>query len=306
MNPGTLEPLNPRILADQRLVDRWLRDALRFGPEVPGRLAQAMRYALLGPGKRLRPILALEAFRAAGGRKVEWVAPFCCGIEMIHAFSLAHDDLPSMDDDDFRRGRPSLHRKYDEGTAILAADALLALAFELFASGKAPVTRRLAAIAEIARAVGPAGMAGGQMLDIGLTGRVQGFKGSRVVAARPLRERGANARSVGRVHQKKTAEFIAASVACGALIAGAKNSTVRRLSDAGRALGRLFQATDDLLDACKKGEGARQTMVRLHGLAGARRRAVKEAKRAGRLFSSLGPGFGVLAAFPRMVLERTR
>jgi len=125
--------LSQVIGADRKLVEAELRRSLRFGREVPPRLAAAMRYAVLGPGKRIRPILALEAFRASGGRHVAAVLPFCTGIELIHTFSLIHDDLPSMDDDDFRRGRPSLHRKFDEATAILAADGLFAFAFELFA-----------------------------------------------------------------------------------------------------------------------------------------------------------------------------
>lgn len=274
------------LRADRRLVNRWLAVALRSDRQVPGRLAGAMRYAVLGPGKRIRPVLALESFRAAGGRRERWIAPFCSGIEMIHAFSLVHDDLPSMDNDDFRRGRPSLHRRYDEATAILAADALLAFAFELFAASPAPAERRLAAIHEIASAVGPRGMAGGQMLDI-----------SRAVGS---------SRAVVKLHDKKTAEFFAASVVCGVLVAGAAPGVVQRGREAGRALGRLFQLTDDLLDAGQKGEAARPSLVRLCGQEGTRRRAVREAERAERLFGSLGRGFGLLAAFPKMILERKR
>ena len=166
--------LTRTVETDRRLNDARLRRELRFGSEVPTRLAVAMRYAVLGPGKRIRPVLMLESFRAAGGRDLAAVLPFCAGIEFIHTFSLIHDDLPSMDDDDYRRGRPSLHRKFDEATAILAADGLFAFAFELFARAPGPAERKLAAMRAICRAVGPSGMTGGQILDI--IGEVRGPK----------------------------------------------------------------------------------------------------------------------------------
>ena len=269
---------------DRTLVNRWLVRELKFGPEVPARLARAMRYAVLGPGKRIRPVLALEAFRAAGGKNEEWIAPFCCGIEMVHAFSLVHDDLPSMDNDDFRRGRPSLHRKYDEATAILAGDALLTTAFGLFAEGKAPAGRRTAAMAELVRAIGPEGMAGGQMLDV----------------------RGANTRvrKVIAIHEKKTAVFFAASLTCGAVVAGGRAGVIERLREAGHALGRLFQVTDDLLDAYQHGEPSRPSIVGLKGVEAAKEHALREAEEARDLFRSLGPRFGVLAGFPDFVVQR--
>jgi len=276
-----------RMGRDRVLVNRWLERALVLGPEVPGRLAQAMRYAVLGPGKRIRPVFCLAAFRAAGGRRAAWAAPFCCGIEMLHAFSLAHDDLPSMDNDDFRRGRPSLHRRFDEATAILAADALFALAFQSFAGSQAPAERKVGAIGEIARSVGPAGMAGGQMLDIGVA-----------------EGRTARGGTMARVHRMKTAEFIAASLACGALIAGANGRLVGRVRAAGRVLGELFQITDDILDAQGANEGT--NAVRLAGPASVRRQAELEAARAERMFRALGSGFDDLAGFPQMILERRR
>jgi geranylgeranyl pyrophosphate synthase len=275
------------IEADRRLIDAELREALRFGREVPARLALAMRYAVLGPGKRVRPMLALEAFRAAGGPDLAAVLPFCSGIELIHTFSLIHDDLPSMDNDDFRRGRPSLHRKFDEATAILAADGLFAYAFELFTQAPGPAERRLAAIRVICRAVGPSGMTGGQMMDI----------------AGKTEDRGPKT-EVLKTQRKKTAEFIAAAVVTGAILGGAAAAAQEKLRRAGLALGMLFQMTDDLLDSEQASEAGRTTMVSTGGRARARSRAESEARRAERLFNALGARYRLLAEFPELVLHR--
>ncbi|HTW90378.1 MAG TPA: polyprenyl synthetase family protein [bacterium] len=282
--------LSQVIGADRKLVEAELRRSLRFGREVPPRLAAAMRYAVLGPGKRIRPILALEAFRASGGRHVAAVLPFCTGIELIHTFSLIHDDLPSMDDDDFRRGRPSLHRKFDEATAILAADGLFAFAFELFAGVPGEAEPKLAATNVICRAVGPAGMTGGQMLDI--IGEVRGAK-----------VRGTTD-SVLVTHRKKTAEFIAAAVVAGAILGGAKPAAQRRLRQAGLALGMLFQMTDDLLDAEQTSDAGRVTTVSTCGTTRARGLAEFQARKAERGFRTLGTKYHLLAAFPELVLHR--
>jgi len=280
------------LAADRRLIDAELRRALRFGRDVPPRLAVAMRYAVLGPGKRIRPVLALEAFRAAGGRDIAAVLPFCSGIEFIHTFSLIHDDLPSMDNDDFRRGRPSLHRRFDEATAILAADGLFALAFELFARAPGPAETKVEAMRVICRAVGPSGMTGGQTLDVAGAARS------------PERKVRGPASTVLEIQRKKTAEFIAATVVAGAVLGGAPPAVQRRLRSGGLALGMLFQMTDDLLDAAQASDGARTTMISVRGRARTAARAGAEARKAERLFLSLGRGYRVLAAFPVMVLRR--
>jgi len=246
-----------------------------------------MRYAVLGPGKRVRPILALEAYRAAGGRDPAVVLPFCAGIEFVHTFSLIHDDLPSMDDDDFRRGRPSLHRKFDEATAILAADGLFAFAFELFARAPGPAERRLAAIRVICRAVGPAGMTGGQMMDIAGKSEARSSKSE-----------------VLQTHRKKTAEFIAAAVVAGAILGGASLAAQRKLRQAGLALGTLFQVTDDLLDSEQASEAGRATAVSTCGRGRTADLAASEARRAERLLSSMGATYQLLAAFPELILHR--
>jgi len=272
---------------DRKLIEAELRRALRFGSSVPPRLAAAMRYAVLGPGKRIRPALVLEAFRAAGGRDLAAVLPFCAGIEFIHTFSLVHDDLPSMDNDDFRRGRPSLHRKFDEATAILAADGLFALAFEVCARAPGPAELKIAAIRAICHAVGPSGMTGGQLMDIAGKSEVRSSKSE-----------------VLKTHQKKTAEFIAAAIVAGAILGGAPPAIQRRLDTAGLALGMLFQMTDDLLDAAQASDGGRATMVSVRGRSRTAARAAAEARRAERLFARLGRRYRTLAGFPKMVLQR--
>lgn len=271
--------------ADRELIEVELRRVLSFNSAVPVRLARAMRYAVLGPGKRIRPILALEAFRAAGGGNPRAVLPFCCGIELIHTFSLVHDDLPSMDDDDFRRGRPSLHRKYDEATAILAADALFAYAFEIVAAAPGDGKRKLDAMVAICQAVGPAGMAGGQVLDL--------------EAGTHLR-----VRELAVLHRKKTAEFMAAALTAGAIVGGAGKSEQRKLWNAGLALGMLFQTTDDLLDEEQESDRDRVTMAALCGRAKTRRRAEGQARSTRQAFDRLGPRYGMLAALPELVLNR--
>jgi geranylgeranyl diphosphate synthase, type II len=280
------------IESDRRIVSARLRRDLRFGRDVPERLALAMRYAVMGPGKRVRPILTLAAFRASGGRNLSSALPFCAGIEFIHTFSLIHDDLPSMDDDDFRRGRPSLHRKFDEATAILAADGLFAYAFELFARAPGPADRKVEAVRTISCAVGPSGMTGGQMLDI--AGKLPSPKSVSQIPASTIMD----------VHRRKTAEFIAASVVTGAILGGAALPVQRRLRQAGLALGVLFQLTDDLLDANQASETDRATMVSALGDVRTARRAAAEAENSERLFRSLGAAYGVLAGFPGMVLHR--
>jgi len=280
--PGTT--FSDVLSADRKLVNAWLKDELRFDRAVPSKLSRAMRFAVMGPGKRIRAVLALETFRAARGGDDELVRPFCCGLEMVHAFSLVHDDLPSMDDDDERRGRPSLHRKYDESTAILAADALLARAFEVMARGEASAGRKLRAIEEVAGAIGPAGMAGGQLLDLAPKGN-------------------GNASALRRTHGMKTARFIAAAMAGGAMIAGARTRDTDRIRDAGMELGMLFQVTDDLLDA---GHETGTSAVKVQGRERALKAAEECAHRAETGLWAMGAPYRLLAKAPLFILRRKR
>jgi farnesyl diphosphate synthase len=252
-------------------IEAELDASLGFGPRDgerarPQRLIEAMRYAMLGGGKRLRPFLAIETARALG---LEGAGPRRVGaaIECVHGYSLIHDDLPAMDDDDLRRGRPTVHRAFDEATAILAGDALLTLAFEIIA---APATAadgaiRAALCAGLARAAGLAGMVGGQMLDVGAER-----------AASPLDEA-----AIAELQAMKTGALLSFSVEAGGLIAGAPASARAALGRYGDALGAAFQVADDLLDAegdaaalgkrvGKDAERNKATFVAALGLAGAR------------------------------------
>jgi len=203
------------------------------GPD--GRLFEAMRYSLLAGGKRLRPVLALAACEAVGGR-VEDALSFACAIEMIHTYSLIHDDLPCMDDDDLRRGRPTNHKVFGEAIATLAGDGLLTDAFKVlarsFASPAATAAPGavLAAIAELAEAAGSAGMVGGQVIDLLSEGRAL------------------TRNELEYLHSKKTGALFVASVCCGARLGGADPTQLSALREYARALGLAFQVVDDLLD----------------------------------------------------------
>ena len=203
-------------------------------PALPERrLIEAMRYSLLAGGKRLRPVLCLAAAESAGGPRVPMadVDRACAAIECVHTYSLIHDDLPAMDDDDLRRGKPTCHRAFDEATAILAGDALQVLAFELVAEadGIDPATR-LALIATLAAASGTSGMVGGQAMDLACVGHA---------LEQPALER---------MHALKTGALIRASVRMGALLAGASGEALRALDRYASAIGLAFQVQDDILD----------------------------------------------------------
>ena len=265
--------------AVERLLDAELAFAPRSGePARPRRLVEAMRYATLGGGKRLRPFLTIETARALG-RADQGPVRAGAAIEALHAYSLAHDDLPAMDDDDLRRGRPTLHRAYDEATAILAGDALQALAFQMLAD---PATdpdagTRVKLCAGLARAAGLAGMVGGQMLD--LMAETSG----------PLPHT-----EIVTLQAMKTGALLSFSVEAGALLAAAPEPVATALQAYGRALGAAFQVADDLLDAegdeaeigkraGKDADRGKATLVSALGAEGARKelgRLVADARSA--------------------------
>ena len=192
-------------------------------------LYASMRYSLLAGGKRIRPVLALEFARLAGGKWQE-VLPAACAVEMVHTYSLIHDDLPCMDDDDLRRGRPTNHKVYGEATAILAGDGLLTAAFEQLASAGMPAQRVVDAVACLARAAGPAGMVGGQALDMAGEGRG---------LARWEREQ---------LQSLKTGALISAAAELGCIAAGGGEEARAQVRRYAMALGRAFQVRDDMLD----------------------------------------------------------
>ncbi len=199
-------------------------------PDPGDRLAQAMRYSLMAGGKRIRPNLCVAACEAVGG-DVQTVIPAACALEMIHTYSLIHDDLPAMDDDDLRRGKPTCHRAFDEATAILAGDALLTLGFEvLCATTTDRPDRLLEAIRIIAGAAGFRGMVLGQMMDIQ-------SEGSHLKRSQ-----------LEQLHGLKTGAMIEASLLCGALLGGGSRSQLAKLKIYGRAVGLAFQVVDDILN----------------------------------------------------------
>ena len=279
------------LAARARLVERALAARL---PASGGRLRQAVRYSLLAGGKRIRPILTLAAAEVAGG-SVGAALPFACALEMIHTYSLVHDDLPAMDDDDFRRGRPTSHRVFGEGLAILAGDALLTEAFGVMARARGvPPARVLAAIAEVAAAAGEAGMAGGQALDLAAAGR------------------GATLARVRHIHRLKTGALIRAAVRAGTIVAGAPPRTVARLGRYAEHLGLAFQIADDILDAAGGPEADGRTDRALRkatypavlGGVGARAAAIRERDAACAALSGLGPRAEPLRAIAAHVVAR--
>ena len=218
------------------VVDAALERFLPAVSEPPALLHEAMRYSVFGGGKRLRPILALAAFELTDGEGEAVLAP-ACATEFIHAYSLIHDDLPAMDDDDTRRGRPSCHRAFDEATAILAGDALLTLAFGVVAGEESlPQDRRLSVLRELAFANGATGMVGGQIADMEGEGADATLEG------------------VEFIHMNKTARPLRAAVLVGALAAGAPPDELDALATFGEKMGLAFQIADDLLDVTGSAE----------------------------------------------------
>jgi geranylgeranyl diphosphate synthase type II len=217
----------PEHLRDE--VERYLAE-LRFSDDaLTDGLQEAMRYSLLAGGKRIRPVLALATARAIG-RDHREVLPLAAAIELIHTYSLIHDDLPAMDDDDLRRGRPTSHKAFGESVAILAGDGLYAEAFRhVLDDQRSPPDRLLAAVAELAAATGVAGMVGGQYVD--------------VTAGAP-----AGADGLRRLHELKTGRLIAASVVCVLLLEGSEERATIAFRRFAAELGVLFQIVDDILD----------------------------------------------------------
>jgi len=228
------------------LVDEALERHLPRSPDCPALLAEAMRYSLFAGGKRLRPLLTLAAADAVRANRPESEAiadalPAACAVELIHTYSLIHDDLPAMDNDTLRRGRPTLHVVYGDGIAILAGDGLQAEAFALIAREPATddvavVARKLKAARVIAEAAGATGMVGGQTLDLQAAGQVSGH---------PLQ---LNADALRAMHQRKTGALIRASAESGAIMGGGSDDVIAAVRSWGGHVGLAFQIVDDILD----------------------------------------------------------
>lgn len=219
-----------RLEEDLALVEDWLRHCFD-GREARGDLYDAMSYSLLAGGKRLRPVLMMETCRMCGG-PAESVLPFACALEMIHTYSLIHDDLPCMDDDDLRRGRPTNHKVYGEATAVLAGDGLLTAAFETMLECDCGFPPRLVteAAACLARAAGARGMVGGQVLDMAGEGRALSYD------------------DVAELQRLKTGALISAAAEMGCILAGGGREEQEAVCTYAQRLGLAFQVRDDMLD----------------------------------------------------------
>jgi geranylgeranyl pyrophosphate synthase len=280
-------------------IESVLDRALRLPESGSARLREAMRYSVLGGGKRLRPTLVYATGTALGAAPEALDDP-AAAVELIHVYSLVHDDLPAMDDDDLRRGRPSCHRAFDEATAILAGDALQALAFELLAAPADPAeaTRRLTMTRLLAQGIGTAGMAGGQAIDLESVGRQLDLT------------------ALQTMHRLKTGALIETSVLMGAAAAGVLEGPTRdALREYGAAIGLAFQIQDDILDvtgttasigkvAGADAAHAKPTYTSLMGLDGARAAATAQLARARTAIAPLGAAGAELARIADFVVGR--
>ena len=293
--PPSLEPALAQISAD---IDRLFDELLVAPPDARAALYQAMRYATIGGGKRLRPLLVVAACSLYHVDR-ERALRAGLAVECIHVYSLIHDDLPCMDDDDLRRGKPTLHRAFDESTAILAGDALHALAFQVLADGAThedPFVRA-ELVAELARAAGPGGMAGGQMMDLTAAGAKLDLA------------------AVTRLQQLKTGALIGFCLEAGAIMGRAPSEGRTKLRGYARDVGLAFQITDDLLDAegeeaktgkrVNKDEAAgKETFVSLLGPERARQQAQLLVTQAVEFLQSFGPEADLLRSIAQFAIER--
>jgi geranylgeranyl diphosphate synthase type II len=289
------------IAALRAAAEAALEAALPAESEWPETIHRAMRYSLFAGGKRIRPVLVLASGEAVGGAREE-LLPLACAVEMIHTYSLVHDDLPAMDDDDLRRGKPTSHKVFGEAIAILAGDALLTHAFRQLASvpqraSDGLVRRRLDALATLAEACGTAGLIGGQVMDLESEGR------------------SIDRAALERLHRAKTGALLGACVRGGAILGGAPADELEALSRYASAIGLAFQVVDDVLDAtgdaqslgktAGKDEAARKaTYVSLHGIERARELAADLLQGALAAVAPLGARAGLLQALARQIVDR--
>lgn len=285
------------LVARQREVDRALDRFLPKASVAPTTIHKAMRYSLFAGGKRLRPILCLAAAEACGG-KISAALPHACAVECIHTYSLIHDDLPSMDNDDLRRGRPTCHKVFGDGIAILAGDALLTIAFEIATNSK-PVSRYdlRDIFREITVAAGSRKLIAGQVADLEAEGR-------RLTRA-----------EVRSIHENKTAALLTTSIRLGAMSANATAKQLAAVTAFGRALGLAFQVIDDILDVTQTSEklgksagkdlaAQKATYPAVIGLEKSRAEARRLTAQAHRALESLGKNAGVLRALADYLLAR--
>ncbi len=294
--PTTTFDLAAYLTDRQPLVETALDTAIR--PGYPDTIYAAMRYSLLAGGKRLRPILCLASCEAIGGN-IDLAMPTACALEMIHTMSLIHDDLPAMDDDDYRRGKLTNHKVYGEDIAILAGDGLLAYAFEYIATQTQGVSadRVLKAIAHLARAVGADGLVGGQVVDLESEGK------------------DISVETLTYIHNHKTGALLEACVICGAVLAGATEAEIAKLSQFAQKIGLAFQIIDDILDitatqaelgktAGKDLQAQKATYPKLWGLEESKRQADKLVAEAKSILAEFGDRAIPLQALADYITDR--
>jgi len=289
------------LTARGRLVEEALDRYLLPADHYPAIIHEAMRYSVFAGGKRLRPVLVLAAAEVVGGSSAA-VMPAACGLELIHTYSLIHDDLPAMDNDDFRRGKPTSHKVFGEAIAILAGDALLTVAFELIArcgiDGLVPAHRVVRTVYEISRAAGSEGLIGGQVVDITSSGR-------------PL----ASENVLWYMHEAKTAVLYRVALRTGAILGGGTEESIELLGEFGHHFGMAFQITDDILDI--EGEQAKlgkpvgsdvrnrkHTSVTVLGLDRAKEEARKRCELALKALAAFGSEADFLRAAAEFIMAR--
>jgi geranylgeranyl diphosphate synthase type II len=277
-------------------IDAALDRYSQYDDQCPARLRDAIRHSLLAPGKRLRPLLVLMASEACGYDRQK-AMPAACAVEMIHTYSLIHDDLPAMDDDDLRRGRPTCHAAFDEATAILAGDALLAQAFEVLASGGYDATVTAKCVLELAQAAGARALVGGQADDLAAE-----FQGGDLAF-------------LEHIHRRKTGALFLVSLRLGGLVAAASAEQMEALDRYAKALGLAFQIVDDLLDlegdaaemgkrTNKDSDAGKLTFPALLGVEESQRRARDLVTQAREALAPLHDRAALLDALAGYVLER--
>jgi geranylgeranyl diphosphate synthase type II len=285
-------------------IDAALARYVQFDDGCPSHLTEAIRYSLLAPGKRLRPQLVLMAAEACGG-SIEDAMPAACAIEMVHAYSLVHDDLPAMDDDDLRRGRPTCHKVFGEAVAILTGDALLTRAFEQLASGIQPPAVAARCCAVLGRAAGATALVGGQAADLQRAESGKSGGGESDLAA------------LESIHRRKTGALFVAALELGAVVAGASGEQAAALVAYGTKVGLAFQITDDLLDVsgnevavgkrvAKDADCGKLTFPSLLGVDESRRRAKTLVDEACAMIELFGPRAKPLHALAQFVCSRER
>jgi geranylgeranyl diphosphate synthase, type II len=291
--------LENTLEAGRKLADEALERLLPPENQPPTSIHKAMRHSVFAGGKRIRPILCMEAARAIAGTLPEGVADPGAALEMLHTYSLIHDDLPALDNDDLRRGRPTCHKVFGEAIAILAGDALQTQAYEVLSQLHCPADARVRIIEEIARATGTVnGMIGGQVVDL----EAEGTK--------------ANAQTLEYIHRSKTAALITASVVSGSIYAGGNEDQINHLRCYGQAIGLAFQIVDDILDvtqtstqlgktAGKDIASEKATYPALFGLEESKKRAATLLETASNAVEHLGARGETLKSLARFLVERT-